>query len=315
MASTLFAGNAWASTAEQQEKPTKQTRKTKRSSDQPRRAFGIESQEDCKVFVLTRHATDGSAGDIIHFRDLLGQNLAKGRVMSRTQSSRPGFDRLELSLAKLADKPCPKLKETVAVLGDAEVRGGPEPVPLPSSIETNLFGGYVMENWNVSEKSSGSGIAAGLMVSYEFPRSKTLGIMVHALMSNEELALKNQSDGIVGVDESTDVSRLLAGGGLGSAVHFGRNGHSRLQFLALYDMSLSGSVNFKIAGSPAKRDYEVTSRIRPGLRYDQTLFSNLLLGVGVTYSQLNMTVQDMAQSKVKITGNAVHADVSLGVAF
>jgi hypothetical protein len=277
--------------------------------------YGIESQSHCTVFILARRESPGVAGDVFHFRDMLKQVVAKGRALSRIESSKAGFDRIEIALAKLKEKPCPGLKESRPALGDAEVRGTPELVNLPSSFETVIQGGYILENWKVSEKTSGTGIAAGLLLSYEFSRSGPLGILVHGVTSYEMLTLENKAVGLVGVDSESSATRLLAGGGAGLAYHLGNNGLSRFQLFALYDMSLMGEINFKIAGSSNKRDYAVTSRIRPGLRFDQMLFSGVFLGVGASYSLLQMSIPDSTGSKVKISGNAIQAEFSLGISF
>jgi hypothetical protein len=280
-----------------------------------RAPYGIESQNQCTVFILARQDSPGVAGDVFHFRDMLKQVVAKGRALSRVQSSKAGLDRIEVALAKLKEKPCPVLKEARPALGDAEVRGNPELVSLPSRFETAIQGGYIQENWKVSEKTSGSGIAAGLLLSYEFSRSGPLGILLHGVTSYEMLTLKNQAVGLVGVDSESSATRLLAGGGAGLAYHLGNNGHSRIQLLALYEMSLMGEVKFKIADAENKRDYAVSSRIRPGIRFDQMLFSGVFLGVGASYSLLQMSIPDSAGSKVTISGDAILAELGLGVSF
>lgn len=277
--------------------------------------YGIESQSQCTVFILARQESSGAAGDVFHFRDLLKQVVAKGRALSRVESSKAGFDRIEIALAKLKEKPCPVLKEARPALGDVEVRGNPKLVSLPSSFETVLQGGYILENWKVSEKTSGTGIAAGFLLFYEFPRPGPLGIVLHGITSYELLTLENKAVGLVGVDSESSATRLLAGGGAGLAYHRGNNGHSRFQLFALYDMSLMGEIRFKIAGASNKRDYAVTSRIRPGLRFDQMMFSGVFLGFGASYSLLQMSIPDSTGSKVKISGDAIQAEIGLGISF
>jgi hypothetical protein len=277
--------------------------------------YGIESQNQCTVFILARQDSPGVAGDVFHFRDMLKQVVAKGRALSRVESSKAGFDRMEIALAKLKEKPCPVLKESRPALGDAEVRGNPELVNLPSSFETVVQAGYILENWKVSEKTSGTGPAAGLLLSYELSRSGSFGLLLHGVTSYEMLTLENQATGLVGVDSESSATRLLAGGGAGLAYHLGPNGHSRFQLLALYDLSLMGEIRFKIADTSNKRDYAVTRRIRPGLRFDQVFFSGFLLGFGASYSLMQMSIPDSTGSKVKISGAAIQAEFSLGISF
>lgn len=278
-------------------------------------SYGVQSQSQCVVFILARKEAPGGSGDVFHFRDPLMQVVAKGRALSRSESNKPDLDKIEIALAKLKDKPCPTLQETRPTLGDAEVKGNPELVFLPSRFEVVTRGGYILENWKVSEKTSGAGVAAGVLVSYEFSRPNSFGLLLHGSASYEMLVFKNRAQGLAGVDSKSSVNRLLAGGGAGLAYHLGKNGNSRLQLLGLFDMSVMGDVNFKINDKSNKRNYAVTNRIAPGVSFDQKLFGGFCLGIGLNYSLLGMTIPDSTGAKVKVSGNALHADIGFGVSF
>jgi hypothetical protein len=280
-----------------------------------RKGYIIESQDACKVVILAREGTPGKVGDIVHFQNVINEPLAKGRVLLRGDGPKSGIDRMELLLAESEERPCPPVKGTRVVFGDAKVRGDVELVSLPSHFETILLGGYLMESWNVSEKTSGSGIAAGLMISYELPRSGPVGFLLHGLTQYQMLTMKNSVEGLAGVDPKTDATRLLVGGGLGIGYHLGANGQTRLQVLALYERSVMGNIRFKIADKDSERDLAVTGHMRPGIRLDQVLFSGVQIGLGVSYARMALSIPDAAGSQVDVSGDATQADLSLGVQF